>query len=53
MTTKQRREGHRRFVELAMAIGDTRSLDRIRQGIHPYRGEFIDAEDWMTEQELA
>lgn len=46
MTKTQAREGHQRFVELAQAIGDRTGLDRIRQGLHPFKNEPIDAEDW-------
>lgn len=47
MTKTQAREGHRRFVELAMAIGDTTALQRIREGVHPFKSEPIDIGDWL------
>lgn len=50
MTKTQAREGHRRFVELAQAIGDRTGLDRISQGLHPFKNEPIDAEDWPLPQ---
>lgn len=46
MTKTQAREGHQRFVELAQAIGDRTGLDRIGQGLHPFKNEPIDAEGW-------
>lgn len=45
MTKTQAREGHRRFVELAQAIGDRTALQQIREGVHPFRNEPIDVED--------
>lgn len=46
MATQQDRDGHRRFIELAQAIGDETTIRRIRQGLHPYRNEFINTADW-------
>lgn len=46
-------EGHRRFIELAIAIGDKTTLNRIERGIHPFRDEFIDRKDWPLPEVLA
>lgn len=47
MTKTQAREGPRIFVELAQAIGDRTALQRIREGVHPFRNEPINIGDWM------
>lgn len=39
--------GHARFIELARDIGDQRALDRIENGLHPFKNEFIDVEEWQ------
>lgn len=46
-------EGHRRFIELAIAIGDKTSLSRIERGIHPFRDEFIDLKYWPLPEVLS
>lgn len=53
MTKQQARDGHRRFIELAQAIGDETALRRIRHGLHPYRNEFINSEDWPIPGQVA
>lgn len=46
MTTQQDIDGHRRFIELAIAIGDETALRRISHGLHPFKNEFINTADW-------
>lgn len=46
-------EGHKNFIELAIAIGDKTTLDRIVRGIHPFRDEFIDLKDWPLPEVLS
>lgn len=53
MATQQDRDGHRRFIELAQAIGDETTIRRIRQGLHPYRNEFINTADWPIPEQVA